>query len=123
MGLRSPISWMENKSGSKGKAATPFMMATGLLMDEDIFKNVTVENGRLISDGERNMVIGYGLPAMKDILGIEEKDLDLPDYVEIEADVTEYEPVEGMTIATNSIFNDLDRSVGQRRRRAAGRNK
>ena len=98
----------ENKSGSKGKAATPFMMATGLLMDEDVFKNVTVENGRLISDGERNMVIGYGLPAMKDILGIEEKDLDIPDYFEIEADVTEYEPVEGMTIATNSIFNDLD---------------
>lgn len=98
----------ENKSGNKGKAATPFMMATGLLLDEDTFKNVTVENGRLISDGERNMVIGYGLPAMKNILGIEEKDLDIPDYFEIEADVTEYEPVEGMTIATNSIFNDLD---------------
>lgn len=98
----------ENKSGSKGKAATPFMMATGLILDEETFKNVTVENGRLISDGERNMVIGYGLPAMKNILGIEEKDLDIPDYFEIEADVTEYEPVEGLTIATNSIFNDLD---------------
>lgn len=98
----------ENKSGSNGKASTPFMMATGLILDGDTFKNVTVENGKLISDGERNMVIGYGLPAIKNILGIEEKDLDIPDYFEMEADVTEYEPVEGLTIATNSIFNDLD---------------
>ncbi len=98
----------ENKSGTKGKASTPFMMATGLILDGDIFKNVTVENGKLISDGERDMVIGYGLPAMKNILGIEDKDLDIPDYFEFEADVTEYEPVEGLTIATNSIFNDLD---------------
>lgn len=98
----------ENKSGSNGKVSTPFMMATGLILDGDTFKNVTVENGKLISDGERNMVIGYGLPAIKNILGIEEKDLDIPDYFEMEADVTEYEPVEGLTIATNSIFNDLD---------------
>ncbi len=98
----------ENKSGGSGKASTPFMMATGLILDGENFKNVTVENGRLISDGERNMVIGYGFPSMKHLLGIEEKDLDIPDYFEMEADVTEYEPVEGMTIATNSIFNDLD---------------
>lgn len=98
----------ENKSGSSGKASTPFMMATGLILDEETFKNVTVENGKLFSDGERNMVIGYGFPAMKNILGIEDKDLDIPDYFELEADVTEYEPVEGLTIATNSVFNDLD---------------
>lgn len=98
----------ENKSGSKGKTSTPFMMATGLLLDEETFQNVKVENGKLISDGERNMVIGYGFPSMKNILGIEDKDVDIPDYFEVEADVTEYEPVEGLTIATNSIFNDLD---------------
>lgn len=98
----------ENKSGSKGSTSTPFMMATGLLLDEETFKDVKVENGKLISDGERNMVIGYGFPSMKNILGIEDKDVDIPDYFEVEADVTEYEPVEGLTIATNSIFNDLD---------------
>lgn len=98
----------ENKSGNKGKTSTPFMMATGLLLDEETFQNVKVENGKLISDGDRNMVIGYGFPSMKNILGIEDKDVDIPDYFEVEADVTEYEPVEGLTIATNSIFNDLD---------------
>ncbi len=98
----------ENKSGSQGKASTPFMMATGLILDEETFKNVTVENGKLISDGERNMVIGYGLPAMKNILGIEDKDVDIPDYFEVGADVTEYEPVQGLTIATNNIFNDMN---------------
>ena len=43
---------------------------------------------------------------MKDILDAE--DLELPDYFEVEADVTDFEPVQGITIATNSVFNDLD---------------
>ena len=43
---------------------------------------------------------------MKANLGTD--DLDIPDYFELEADVTDYEPVEGITIATNEIFNSLE---------------
>lgn len=96
----------KNRTSGKDKQATPFMMATGLVLDEEMFKNIVVTNGKLMSDGERNVAIGYGIPAMKDILDVE--DLDIPDYFEVEADVTDYESVEGMTIATNSLFNDLE---------------
>ncbi len=96
----------KNKTSGKDKTATPFMMATGLVLDEEIFKNVTVDHGKLMSDGERNIAIGYGLPAMNDILDVE--NLEIPDYFEVEADVTGFEPVEGLTIATNSVFNDLE---------------
>lgn len=94
----------ENKT-REGDVATPFLMVTGLILNEDTFQNVTVTNGKLMSDGERDVAVGYGLPAVKDVLGVE--DLDIPDYFEVEADVTDYEAAEGITVATNSIFNDL----------------
>ena len=49
-----------------------------------------------------------GLPSLKEKLDVKNLDLDIPDYFELEADVTDYELSEGMTIATNDIFNQLD---------------
>ena len=95
----------ENKTGSS-QAYVPFMMVTGLVLDQDSFENITVDNGKLISDGERNMVIGYGLPGMESELGTSE--IDIPDYFEYEADVTDYSAPEGITVATNDVFNQLD---------------
>lgn len=96
----------ENYTGNQGGTTAPFLMATGLALDSTIFKNVTVTNGRLISDGEREMAFGFGIPSLPEMLGTDI--LEIPDYFEIEADVTDYKPVEGITIATNSLFNDLE---------------
>ena len=85
---------------------TPFLMVTGLVLDTEKFANVTINNGKIISDGERDIAIGMGLPQMKENLGTE--DLDIPDSFTLEADVTEYEEVEGITVATNQIFNDME---------------
>lgn len=96
----------ENTTGKSGNEYTPFLMITGLILDTDKFTNVKVTNGKLVSDGDRDMVLGMGLPEMKSNLGV--KDLDIPDYFEMEADVTDYETIEGITIATNEVFNELD---------------
>lgn len=96
----------ENKTENGSGETTPFLMATGLILDSDIFTNVTVTNGRLISDGERDIAVGVGFPSASSILGTEE--LDIPEYFEIEADVTDYEAVEGITVATNSVFNEIE---------------
>ena len=90
---------------------TPFLMATGLLMDGEKFSNVTVDNGKVISDGDRNIVIGMGLPQLKEQLtsvSSEVDDLDIPDSFTVEADVTDYEKVEAVTVATNEVFNEVD---------------
>ena len=95
----------QNTTGANGENYTPFAMVTGLVLDTDKFTNVAVENGKLISDGEREIAIGIGIPKMKETLGV--NDLDIPDYFELEADVTAYEAMEGITVATNSIFNEV----------------
>ena len=99
----------QNTSADSGKY-TPFLMATGLLMDGEKFSNVTVDNGKVISDGDRNIVIGMGLPQLKEQLtSVSSKvdDLDIPDSFTVEADVTDYEKVEVVTVATNEVFNEV----------------
>lgn len=99
----------QNTSADSGKY-TLFLMATGLLMDGEKFSNVTVDNGKVISDGDRNIVIGMGLPQLKEQLtSVSSKvdDLDIPDSFTVEADVTDYEKVEAVTVATNEVFNEV----------------
>ena len=99
----------QNTSTDSGKY-TPFLMATGLLMDGEKFSNVTVDNGKVISDGDRDIVIGMGLPQLKEQLtSVSSKvdDLDIPDSFTVEADVTDYEKVEAVTVATNEVFNEV----------------
>ena len=99
----------QNTSADSG-IYTPFLMATGLLMDGEKFSNVTVDNGKVISDGDRDIVIGMGLPQLKEQLtSVSSKvdDLDIPDSFTVEADVTDYEKVEAVTVATNEVFNEV----------------
>lgn len=97
----------ENTTISK-EDYVPFLMVTGLIFDTDKMTNLQVTNGKIFSDGDRDIIIGMGLPSLKEKLDVKNLDLDIPDYFELEADVTDYELSEGMTIATNDIFNQLD---------------
>ena len=48
-------------------------------------------------------------------------DLDIPDSFTVEADVTDYEKVEAVTVATNEVFNEVAVSYTHLRNRSAGR--
>lgn len=96
----------ENITGDGSEAYTPFLMVTGLILNMEKFSNVTIENGKLVSDGDRDLAIGMGIPKMKDALNV--ADIDIPDYFVLEADVTDYEAVEGITVATNEVFNSMN---------------
>ncbi len=88
----------------------PFAMLTGMLLDNGKFRNVEVTNGKLINDGDRTAVIGIALPGLQENLGISKDKIDIPDYVEITADATDFQFGMTVTIATNEIFNNLDTS-------------
>ena len=96
----------ENTTADKNQAYTPFLMVTGLMLDTEKFSNVTIDNGKIVSDGSKDLAIGMGIPKMKEELGVE--DLDIPDSFVVEADVTDYDTIEGITVATNDLFNQLD---------------
>ncbi len=95
-------------NGKKTSVYVPFVMISGTVLDNDVFSNVEVTNGKLISDGNHSFVVGYALPGMQESLNIDKDKLEIPDYFEISADVTNFELVTTLTIATNEIFNNVD---------------
>ncbi|MEE1329716.1 MAG: hypothetical protein U0K18_00725, partial [Acutalibacteraceae bacterium] len=96
--------------GKTEKIYVPFVMLTGLMLDNDVFSNVEVSNGKLINDGDRTVVAGFALPGLKENLAIDSSKLEIPDYVEVTADVKNFSLTTTLTLATNSLFNEFDTS-------------
>lgn len=105
-------------NGKKEKIYVPFVMLTGTLLDTDTFTNVEVSNGKVINDGSHTIVVGFALPGMQESLNLDsieedsDYDIDLPDYVEITADTTDFELSTTITLASNDALGDIEDKVG-----------
>lgn len=86
----------------------PFAMLTGMMLDNNTFKNIKVSNGKVINDGDRTVVIGLALPGLQESLAIGKEQFEIPSYIEITADVTNFSLGTTVTLATNSLFNKID---------------
>lgn len=99
-----------NIDGKSEKIYVPFVMLTGMLFNSDTFRNVEVTNGKVINDGDRTAVIGIALPGLQKNLNITSDKLELPDFVEITADVENFKMGMSITLATNELFSNFDTS-------------
>ena len=95
-------------NGKKEKIYVPFVMLTGMMLDNEKAGNVTVSNGKVINDGSRTYVAGFALPGMQESLGLDKDKIKLPDTVEVTADVRDFELATTLTVAANQVFNDID---------------
>lgn len=103
----------------RGRNLIPFAAISGMVLD-DSFSNVKVTNGKVISDGKNNIVVGYALPGLKESLDVDDSDFDgdvsIPDYVEVTADVENFSLSTTMTVvmnATNFISKDGDADLSE----------
>ena len=100
---------------------TPFVMVTGMILPVDNFKNLTIDNGSVVSEGENNIVMAYGMPGLSESLDLDNLDLGddvdidlskindkVTDTVTIKADVTDFEMKSTYTVATSEFFSDMD---------------
>ena len=99
---------MTEIDGKREKIYVPFAMLTGMMLDNGVFSNVEVTNGKLINDGDRTIVAGIAFPGLQSDLNISEDKLSIPSYVEVTADVKNFKMTNTVTLATNEIFNKLD---------------
>ena len=102
---------MVDIGGRQEKIYVPFAMLTGVLLDNGAFTNVSVSNGKIMNDGDRTIVAGLAFPGLRDSLGLDRDALDLPDYVEITADVEDFALETTVTLAANGLFNDAAREA------------
>ncbi|MCR4950412.1 MAG: hypothetical protein K6A40_03700 [Solobacterium sp.] len=101
----------ENKTGT-GKNITPFAAMTALSLSETHFSNISGTNMKLISTGGQAVLVGIAFPGWKDALPLSgldlTKDIELPAYLEAEADTDSFELEFTSTIFTNGLLRDLD---------------
>ena len=109
---RNTSSSQRDIAGKTRTLYTPFVCVTLVTLDGEVARNVTVTNGSVMEDKGGCAVVGYAMPGLKESLDldIDELDLDLPTYVEIEADVTDFELDSIYTMVTAELFEDLDAS-------------
>lgn len=84
----------------------PYAIISAVVLSNDNFTNVTVNNGKAVNDGNSTAVVGIALPGMSDNLQIDE--LDIPDHVTISAKTTNFEIDGTYTVADSGFMNDVD---------------
>lgn len=95
-------------AGKSQKIYVPFAVLTGAILDSDNFRNVSVTNGKLVDDGDHTVVVGMAFPGLQENLALDTDKLEIPSYVEVSADVTDFSIETTLTVVTNSVFNDVD---------------
>lgn len=90
----------------------PFLAMTAMFLSEDVFSNVEVTNGKALTSEDQTIVIGYACPGLADSLKLTEyeptEEVELPEYVEVTADVQDFELGFTATIVTPELLGEMD---------------
>ena len=97
--------------GKSTDVYVPFSVVTGMVLNDN-FTNVEVTNGKVISDGKNNIVVGITMPGLKESLGIDDADLgddvQFPDYVEVTADVEDFSLDMTVSMASSNLLSEMN---------------
>lgn len=98
----------------------PFTVITGAILDDNVFSNIEVSNGKIINDGTRSIVIGFALPGMQESLNLNKDSIEIPDSIEITADVKDFSLTTTLTMVTNDLFNEVSEEADEKKAEKGG---
>ena len=87
---------------------TPFTMVTAMMLPTDGYKNVTIDNGKIISDADKDIIVGVAFPGLEENMNLQNLDVDIPDSVTITADVEDASVEPTITLASAELLNEID---------------
>ncbi|MCD8077358.1 MAG: hypothetical protein LUE63_03080, partial [Lachnospiraceae bacterium] len=98
--------------GKSMEVPVPFLACTVLFLSSDHFTDVSVTNGGVTELDDNLVVLGYAVPGLADGLGLSHyeaaEEIELPEYVEITAEVTDFTLDFTATVVTNGFFSELE---------------
>lgn len=108
--------------GKEEEIYVPFAMVSGLILPTEKFSNIKVTNGRVETEGDKNIVLGMAFPGLSESLDMDSikdkaesgdaaediNDFEIPEYVEISAYTTDFEMDQTMTVAVSDVLSALD---------------
>lgn len=101
-------------NGKDTEMYTPFTMLTGMILPADKFTDVEVSDGsgKIVSDGNNEMVLGVSFSGLKEDLenakGKDKVNIDISDSFEITANVNDFSLAMTLTVGTSDVFSGID---------------
>ena len=90
----------------------PFMVLSAAMLPADVFSDVEVTNGRVMDLGDQKAVIGFAFPGLMDTLKLVDyeptEEIELPEYVEIEARAEEFALDFTASVVSTGLFEELE---------------
>lgn len=86
---------------------TPFTVVTALMLPTEEYRNVSIDNGKVISDADKDIVVGLAFPGLKENLKLDKLDVNIPESVTITADVKKASIGPTVTVASADVIDKL----------------
>ena len=90
----------------------PFMVLSSAILSGDVFSDIEVTNGRILDMGDQKAVIGFAFPGLADSLKLADyeptEEIDLPEYVEIQARAVDFALDFTATVVSTGLFDELE---------------
>lgn len=98
--------------GKEEQVSVPFAVISTMLLSDDHASDIEVENGKVMDIDGQKLVIGYACPGLTKSLKLATyeptEDIDIPEYVEVTADVTDFSLDFTATIISSGLLEDMD---------------
>lgn len=95
-------------NGKEEKLHVPFVVLTGMILDDEVFSHVEVTNGKLVNDGNHSAVVGIAFPGLGENLNLPQGAPEIPEYIEVTADVENFAMGMTLSVVTNEALNQID---------------
>lgn len=100
------------QEGKAKQMPVPLTVLTLVPLDGDVFSNVSVTNGQVVSLGDSGAAVGMILPGLREALALDSlsytEDVEIPEYLEIEADVQNFSLDFTATMVSTGLFDEVD---------------
>lgn len=100
-----------NINGADVKLYTPFVVFGGTVFSNNKVSNVTVSTGKVVDDGSKTIVVGLALPGMQESLGISKDTLKVPENIEINMEIKDYEQNNIISFVSPKLLEDEDINI------------
>ena len=88
---------------------TPFVITTGMILDNENNSNIKINNGKVIANGTKNVIVGISSPGLYESLKI--KELKGMDKITISYDTTKFELASIYNVITPKLIENSDLDV------------
>ena len=91
----------------------PYVMASGVLLDDKNFTDIEISNGRVINEAGQAICLGIAVPGLQANLALPGDMIDLPESVVVRAKTTDFKINGTYTLALTGILGDVDTKPGE----------